>query len=655
MIVEEAAETADGTLRYFVRGALVGWGNANKFLTLGGDAAATDSVGSADTPTVEPEAAATLFAGVASLAAIRSAFNSMERAKSNTGKSQLDPTRAQIVAQGFFLWGICSSASAAIGGDGDDNGATPAITSKTLPAKSIASILARVSVRHCISQPTSAAWASADDEVPQPNPVLDGDGDGDSDGDGDGNGQGAGSVAQLASAARQEAAVGLLSAEATESSAAEAAAMAEAAVGETMASGDMDAVRQALANLSTCQADLVTAQSKKAEAATADASACLAEEEAMVNLASAAAAAATASDVGQDGGNDSDAKSTEEGEPPSPALWLGLWPEEQQWESWLEQTCLASFRRRLSSTTTPQSARDDTALSCHSFIDWLSAATSDGARTLLPWLGVLAGPRLQADVSNPRAVVMPARLGGASELLHPAAVYLLSQTLPAEWSTIRGGGGRQGRGWRRLFKMSTDGRSFARLKHALSGQGPTLLICRDMTGAVFGGFASEDWGQAAAAAKADSGQRQAWGEQSFVFSLTPALAVYRPPPVPSVQQFDRAENPKRFLHLGVIPSRGFDALPVSQLGFGSGVGGSDSVLEGPRLGLGWLGEPELRYGVCHRCESFDAPPLSTAGEWESLTEQFNCSLCWHHLAILVCGLLGADDCADYRRGRRWTV
>ena len=72
--IEDAAETADGTLRYFVRGRLTGWGNADKFECRGGASSpAADTVQNLfPTTVVDPLVAARAFVDVAASAVVRS-------------------------------------------------------------------------------------------------------------------------------------------------------------------------------------------------------------------------------------------------------------------------------------------------------------------------------------------------------------------------------------------------------------------------------------------------------------------------------------------------------------------------------------------------------------------------------------------------------
>jgi hypothetical protein len=80
-------------------------------------------------------------------------------------------------------------------------------------------------------------------------------------------------------------------------------------------------------------------------------------------------------------------------------------------------------------------------------------------------------------------------------------------------------------------------------------QGPTIVVCRDTSGAIFGGFASEDWAAASSSSSSSSsahrsqlqgkatgtaGGGSSAGSGSFLFSLTvggpgtrPSFRVYR--------------------------------------------------------------------------------------------------------------------------------
>ncbi len=73
--------------------------------------------------------------------------------------------------------------------------------------------------------------------------------------------------------------------------------------------------------------------------------------------------------------------------------------------------------------------------------------------------------------------------------------------------------------WRRLFNMETDGRSFYRLLHCVQLQGPTLFICKDTSGSVFGAFAGESWGEPRTTSFGGA-------RNSFLFRLEPEVGFY---------------------------------------------------------------------------------------------------------------------------------
>eukprot|EP00899_Mesostigma_viride_P022173 jgi/Mesvir1/313/Mv22725-RA.2 len=74
--------------------------------------------------------------------------------------------------------------------------------------------------------------------------------------------------------------------------------------------------------------------------------------------------------------------------------------------------------------------------------------------------------------------------------------------------------------WRLLYSSTLHGQSFSSLHARLTMAGmPTLVVVRDTGGAIFGGYASQPWLPRSSTFYGDS--------HSFVFTLSPAVAVYR--------------------------------------------------------------------------------------------------------------------------------
>ena len=99
--------------------------------------------------------------------------------------------------------------------------------------------------------------------------------------------------------------------------------------------------------------------------------------------------------------------------------------------------------------------------------------------------------------------------GPGSSLIEPGQTYVLNAALPP---ALRGQ-------WTRLFNTRTDGKSYAALRRELLGAGAaTLLVVRDRSGHVFGGFVSEPW----------RASPDFYGhESSFLFRLQPVMSVHR--------------------------------------------------------------------------------------------------------------------------------
>lgn len=70
-----------------------------------------------------------------------------------------------------------------------------------------------------------------------------------------------------------------------------------------------------------------------------------------------------------------------------------------------------------------------------------------------------------------------------SSILDQAAVAFLASAVPSDFR----------KEWRFLFSSTIHGESFSKMLGSVVWQGPTIIIIRDTTGHVFGGFAVENW------------------------------------------------------------------------------------------------------------------------------------------------------------------
>ena len=68
-------------------------------------------------------------------------------------------------------------------------------------------------------------------------------------------------------------------------------------------------------------------------------------------------------------------------------------------------------------------------------------------------------------------------------LLDIPSIVLINHHLPAS----------QQHRWRLLFSTQIHGESFSAFIHQITNQGPVLIVARDTSGHVFGGFASVSW------------------------------------------------------------------------------------------------------------------------------------------------------------------
>jgi hypothetical protein len=73
--------------------------------------------------------------------------------------------------------------------------------------------------------------------------------------------------------------------------------------------------------------------------------------------------------------------------------------------------------------------------------------------------------------------------------------------------------------WVRAFSLGSDGKSFTNFQRKIKSHMGSILVIKDSTGRIFGGYASEPWGQ---------NQEGYYGTgECFVFSLDPARKAYK--------------------------------------------------------------------------------------------------------------------------------
>ena len=138
---------------------------------------------------------------------------------------------------------------------------------------------------------------------------------------------------------------------------------------------------------------------------------------------------------------------------------------------------------------------------------WVSWAA--GQPPLLSAAALLATAMQAAWLSDLRALQpLPALEEGTSALLRDDDLRLLCRSLAPQHR----------RRWRLLFSFGRDGVSFTRLVGCISNRSPCLLVIRDESGAVFGGFASEPM-HPSPKFQGSSG--------SMVFRLSPQPEVFR--------------------------------------------------------------------------------------------------------------------------------
>uniref|UniRef100_T1J516 MTOR-associated protein MEAK7 n=1 Tax=Strigamia maritima TaxID=126957 RepID=T1J516_STRMM len=158
-----------------------------------------------------------------------------------------------------------------------------------------------------------------------------------------------------------------------------------------------------------------------------------------------------------------------------------------------------------------------------------------------------------------------------STMFNASLVFILNQCLPYEAK----------REWFQLYNSSTDGESFSVMLNKILDKGPTLILIKEKTGHIFGGFASQSW-QINPSFRGTS--------ESFLFSVKPKFNLY-----------DATGYNNHFMYL----NQNQQTLP-NGLGFGGQL---------DYFGV-WL-NADFGTGKCSpTCITFNCPQLSAAQEFE---------------------------------------
>jgi len=110
-------------------------------------------------------------------------------------------------------------------------------------------------------------------------------------------------------------------------------------------------------------------------------------------------------------------------------------------------------------------------------------------------------------------IIMPCKFevdfSKIDSLLDIPSIVLINHHLPAS----------QQHRWRLLFSTQIHGESFSAFIHQITNQGPVVIVVRDTSGHVFGGFASMSW---------TIKSHFAGDSYCFLFSIKPNMGVYHP-------------------------------------------------------------------------------------------------------------------------------
>ncbi|XP_060069360.1 MTOR-associated protein MEAK7-like [Ylistrum balloti] len=170
-------------------------------------------------------------------------------------------------------------------------------------------------------------------------------------------------------------------------------------------------------------------------------------------------------------------------------------------------------------------------------------------------------------------VPIPITMVPNKSILDPYAMKFLNFNLPKDLQTE----------WRLVFSNSVFGDSFTQLVSHMLNKGPSLLIVKDKTGHVFGGYASEKW---------QLNSKFYGSSDNFLFTLSPQYGIY-----------NTTTYNSNYMYL----NQGQQTLPN-----GLGMGGQFDY-----FGL-WI-DQSFNYGHSKaqpRCTTYASPQLSGTPEFE---------------------------------------
>lgn len=110
-------------------------------------------------------------------------------------------------------------------------------------------------------------------------------------------------------------------------------------------------------------------------------------------------------------------------------------------------------------------------------------------------------------VSLPRLTDESGDVEASSALLDALSMAAIAARIPHE----------QRARWRLLFSSADDGQSFTRFLKGVIAKGPNLVVVRDTSGNIFGGYAPESW---------ILGPKFRGGFGCFVFTIAPKLVIH---------------------------------------------------------------------------------------------------------------------------------
>ncbi|KXS20332.1 TLD-domain-containing protein [Gonapodya prolifera JEL478] len=141
---------------------------------------------------------------------------------------------------------------------------------------------------------------------------------------------------------------------------------------------------------------------------------------------------------------------------------------------------------------------------------------------------------------------------GVTSLLAFEDMWFLEMHLPAEHKPLA---------WRRLFNSEQQGMSWTLFQHAVEEMGSTLVVVKDRGGAIFGGFASQEW----------KPLPKYYGDnESFIFRLQPTIVINRASNYNQNFQYFNHSTQTLPNGLGLGGQMGYFALWIDAENFGRG-------------------------------------------------------------------------------------